>query len=175
LARPPSLLIDSATAAAAGPLISASITAAPSLANKRAVTSPKPEPPPVIIATFSANRMMYPQLQHGQRPTPCTPSQGCGTRSLSGTISAFLLPHLEQTHSSGGRVPARTNPWNLCLHSGHSNVKTGITHLQVCDACFNIRMPGMQTQVPGISPGGNAPAGGMGLLQMRQQEGGDSA
>src|SRR5205807_6066319 len=90
LARPPSLLIDSATAAAEGPLISASITAAPSLANKRAVTSPKPEPPPVIIATFSANRMMYPQLQHGQRPTPCTPSQGCGTGSLSGTISAFL-------------------------------------------------------------------------------------
>src|SRR2546421_8284871 len=130
MARPPSLLIDSATAAAAGPLISASITAAPSLANKRAVISPKPEPPPVIIATLSFNRMMYPQLQHGQRPAPCSPSQGCGTGSLSGITSAFLLPHLEQTHSSGGRVPARTNPWNLCPHSGHSNVKTGITHLR---------------------------------------------
>src|SRR6266849_1882342 len=131
LARPPSLLIDAATPSAAGPLISASITAAPSLANKRAVTSPKPEPPPVIIATLSFNRMMYPQLQHGQRPTPCSPSQGCGTGTLSGTISAFLLPHLEQTHSSGGRVPARTNPWNLCPHSGHANVKTGTTLLQL--------------------------------------------
>src|SRR6266849_2629138 len=131
LARPPSLLIDSATAAAAGPLISASITAAPSCAKMRAVTSPKPEPPPVIIATLSFSRMIYPQLQHGQRPIPCSPSHGCGTGSLSGTTSAFLLPHLEQTHSSGVRVPARTNPWNLCPHSGHSNVKTGITHLQV--------------------------------------------
>src|SRR3989441_3368703 len=129
MARPLSLLIDSAPAAAAGRLISASITAAPSFANMRAVTSPKPEPPPVIIATLSFSRMIYPQLQHGQRPTPCTPSHGCGTGSLSGTISAFLLPHLEQTHSSGGRVPTRTSPWNLCRHSGHSNVKTGITHL----------------------------------------------
>src|SRR6266480_2008998 len=131
MARPPSLLIDSATAAADSPLISASITPAPSLANKRAVTSPKPEPPPVIIATLSFNRMLYPQLQQGQRPTPCSSSQGCGTGSLSGITSAFLLPHLEQTHSSGGRVPARTNPWNLCPHSGHSNVKTGITFLQL--------------------------------------------
>src|SRR5260370_22983894 len=131
LARPPSLLIDSATAAAAGPLMSASITAAPSLANNRAVTSPKPEPPPVIIATLSFNRMMYPQLQHGQRPTPCSPSHGCGMGSLSDTASAFLLPHLEQTHSSGGRVPTRTNPWNLCPHSGHAHRKTAIALLQL--------------------------------------------
>jgi len=39
---------------------------------------------------------------------------------------------------------------------------------EVCDACFNVRMPRMRTQVPGTSPGGNTPAGGMGLFQMRQ-------
>src|SRR6266487_1775784 len=65
VARPPSALMDSATAAAAGPLISASITAAPSLANRRAVTSPMPEPPPVMIATFSVSRMIRPHLQLG--------------------------------------------------------------------------------------------------------------
>src|SRR2546421_3834627 len=94
VARPPSALMDSATAAAAGPLISASITAAPSLANRRAVTSPMPEPPPVMIATFSVSRMIRPHLQQGHRPMPCSPSQGCGVGTLPGTTSAFLLPYV---------------------------------------------------------------------------------
>src|SRR6202049_1023226 len=109
-ARPPSAVMDSATVRAAAPLMSASITAAPSRAKRCPVTSPKPEPPPVMMATFSFSRMICPQLQHEQSPTPCSPSQGCGTGSLSYTTSALLLPHPEQTHSSGGRVPARHNP-----------------------------------------------------------------
>src|SRR2546421_12800018 len=112
-ARPPSEVMASATVPAAAPLMSASITAAPSRAKRCPVTSPKPEPPPVIMATFSVSRMICPQLQHEQSPTPCSPSQGCGTGSLSYTTSALLLPHLEQTHSSGGRVPASTNPSNM--------------------------------------------------------------
>src|SRR5438552_299230 len=55
-ARPPPVLISEATASARVPLRSATTTAAPSPAKRRAVAAPIPEPPAVTIATWPANR-----------------------------------------------------------------------------------------------------------------------
>src|SRR2546426_6731569 len=55
-ARPPSFAMPDATASARVPLRSATTTAAPSPARRRAVAAPIPEPPAVTIATWPANR-----------------------------------------------------------------------------------------------------------------------
>src|SRR5207244_3584128 len=55
-ARPPPVVMLDATASARVPLRSATTTAAPSPAKRRAVAAPIPEPPAVTIATWPANR-----------------------------------------------------------------------------------------------------------------------
>src|SRR2546427_376891 len=55
-ARPPPVSIPETTASARVPLKSATTTAAPSPAKRRAVAAPIPEPPAVTIATWPANR-----------------------------------------------------------------------------------------------------------------------
>src|SRR5271166_930500 len=54
-ARPPAALISSVTSCARLPLKSATTTAAPSTAKRRAVAAPMPAPPAVTIATRSFN------------------------------------------------------------------------------------------------------------------------
>ena len=55
-ARPPLAVMPDATASARVPLRSATTTAAPSPAKRRAVAAPIPEPPAVTIATLPPNR-----------------------------------------------------------------------------------------------------------------------
>src|SRR3546814_8047632 len=64
-------------------------TAAPSAAKRRAMPSPKPEPPPVMIATLSASRMVEVLRKHPVRICSCLGS---------GLTLATRLRHASRSH-----------------------------------------------------------------------------